>query len=96
MIRAVIDTNVIFEGLTRRNRVGAYIIKLRQAQLVRPYDSLTLQHEYYDVLGSASDTEFDAVLAEGEPTEPESTINPDLAARVEAKIVAARTRKLKS
>jgi predicted nucleic acid-binding protein len=50
MIRAVIDTNVVFEGLTRRNSVSTYIIRLWQAQLFQPCVSLAVQYEYYDVL----------------------------------------------
>ncbi|VAW31924.1 hypothetical protein MNBD_CHLOROFLEXI01-3651 [hydrothermal vent metagenome] len=44
-------------------------------------------------LGSVSDDEFDAILAEGELTEPDSTIDPELAAHIEAKITAARAGK---
>ncbi|VAW31925.1 hypothetical protein MNBD_CHLOROFLEXI01-3652 [hydrothermal vent metagenome] len=50
MIRAVIDTNTLFEGLTRRNSAGAYIVRLWQAQLFQSCVSLALQYEYYDVL----------------------------------------------
>ncbi len=41
-------------------------------------------------LGSVSDAKFDAILAEGKLAELDSTIEPELAARIEAKITAAR------
>lgn len=50
MLRAVIDTNVIFEGLTTRNSAGTFVVRLWQAQLFQACVSLALQYEYYDVL----------------------------------------------
>ncbi len=59
-----------------------------------PKDEIKRQRDQYneliDILGTVSDTEFDAILAEGELAEPESTIEPELATRIEAKIMAAR------
>ncbi len=50
MIRAVIDTNVVFEGLTKGQSAGALILRTWQSNLFRPCVSLALQYEYYDVL----------------------------------------------
>lgn len=50
MIRAVIDTNVVFEGLTKRNSASTLILRAWQSSLFRPCVSLALQYEYYDVL----------------------------------------------
>jgi predicted nucleic acid-binding protein len=50
MIRAVIDTNVIFEGLTKSNSVSTLILRAWQSNLFEPCVSLALQYEYYDVL----------------------------------------------
>ncbi len=49
-MRAVIDTNILFKGLTKRNSASAYILRLWQAQLFQPCVSLAVQYEYYDVL----------------------------------------------
>jgi predicted nucleic acid-binding protein len=50
MIRAVIDTNVVFEGLTKRNSASTLILRAWQSNLFQPCVSLALQYEYYDVL----------------------------------------------
>lgn len=50
MIRAVIDTNVLFEGLTWRNSPGTLILRAWQSGLFQACVSLALQYEYYDVL----------------------------------------------
>jgi predicted nucleic acid-binding protein len=50
MIRAVIDTNVVFEGLTKRDSAGTLILRAWQAGLFQACVSLALQYEYYDVL----------------------------------------------
>lgn len=50
MIRAVVDTNVVFEGFTKRNSVGALILRAWQSGLFQSCMSLALQYEYYDVL----------------------------------------------
>ena len=50
MIRAVIDTNVVFEGLTKRDSAGTLILRAWQAELFQACVSLALQYEYYDVL----------------------------------------------
>lgn len=49
MIRAVIDTNVVFEGLTKRDSAGTLILRAWQAGLFQSCVSLALQYEYYDV-----------------------------------------------
>ena len=57
-------------------------------------DEIKKQREKYEALikalGTVSDAEFDAVLAEGELAEPEAAIAPELAARIEAQIAGAR------
>jgi predicted nucleic acid-binding protein len=50
MIRAVIDTNVVFEGLTKRNSASTLILHAWQSNLFQPCVSLALHYEYYDVL----------------------------------------------
>lgn len=50
MIRAVVDTNVLFEGLTKRNSAGTLVLRAWQSGLFQAYVSLALQYEYYDVL----------------------------------------------
>ncbi|MCP4360558.1 MAG: PIN domain-containing protein [Chloroflexi bacterium] len=50
MIRAVIDTNVLFEGLTKRNSVSTLILRAWQSGLFQACVSLALQYKYYDVL----------------------------------------------
>ena len=50
MIRAVSDTNVVFEGLTKSNSVSTLVLRTWQSKLFQPYVSLALQYEYYDVL----------------------------------------------
>ena len=48
--RAVIDTNVVFEGLTKQGGASALIIDAWLAQLFRPCVSNSLAYEYVDVL----------------------------------------------
>ena len=59
-----------------------------------PKDEIARQHEQYDelieALGTVSDREFDAILAEGEPVEPDAQLDSDLVARIEAKISATK------
>lgn len=50
MLRAVIDTNVLFEGLTIRGTCGL-IVDSWVAQLFSPCVSTSLAYEYQDVLG---------------------------------------------
>ena len=50
MIRAVIDTNVVFEGLTKRDSAGALILRAWWSGVFQACVSLALQYEYYDVL----------------------------------------------
>jgi predicted nucleic acid-binding protein len=50
MIRAVIDTNVVFEGLTKRNSASTLILRAWQSGLFQACVSMALQYEYYDVL----------------------------------------------
>jgi putative PIN family toxin of toxin-antitoxin system len=48
--RVVIDTNVVFEGLTRRGGAAGLIIDTWLADLVQVYVSDALAYEYADVL----------------------------------------------
>ncbi len=50
LIRAVIDTNVIFEGLTRRGGAAGYVVDAWIVGLFQAYVSDTLCYEYMDVL----------------------------------------------
>jgi predicted nucleic acid-binding protein len=50
MIRAVVDTNVLFEGLTKRNSASTLILRAWYRGLFQACVSLALQYEYYDVL----------------------------------------------
>ncbi|MCO5193053.1 MAG: type II toxin-antitoxin system HicB family antitoxin [Anaerolineae bacterium] len=60
---------------------------LSQAEIAR-------QHAQYDALmtslGTVSDAEFERILAEGEPGGDDMRLDPETAARVAAKIEAAR------
>ncbi len=57
-------------------------------------DEIAWQHAQYnallEALGTVSDTDFDAILAEGEPVEPNDQLDSTLVARIEAKIAAAK------
>lgn len=48
--RAVIDTNVLFEGLTKQGGAAGLIIDAWRAGLLRVYVSNALAYEYADVL----------------------------------------------
>ena len=48
--RAVVDTNVLFEGLTKRGGASGLIVDAWQAELFRPCISNALTYEYADVL----------------------------------------------
>ncbi len=49
-LRVVIDTNVVFEGLTRQASVPTFIIDAWREGLFRPCVSNSLAYEYADVL----------------------------------------------
>jgi putative PIN family toxin of toxin-antitoxin system len=49
-IRVVIDTNVVFEGLTKQGGASGLIIDAWLAGLFHPYVSNALAYEYVDVL----------------------------------------------
>lgn len=49
-IRAVVDTNVIFEGLTKRDTAAGWIVEAALAGLFQPCISNALAYEYADVL----------------------------------------------
>jgi predicted nucleic acid-binding protein len=49
--RAVVDTNVVFEGLTQRGSAAGAVVDAWLAGLFRPCVSNALAYEYADVLG---------------------------------------------
>ena len=49
-MRAVIDTNVLFEGLTKQGGACGFIVSTWRARLIRPCVSNALVYEYEDVL----------------------------------------------
>ncbi len=49
-MRAVIDTNVVFEGVTKHGNASGYVIEAWQAGLFNPCVSNALAYEYADVL----------------------------------------------
>ena len=49
-IRAVIDTNVVFEGLTKKSGSSTLILRAWRSGLFRAFSSLALAYEYQDVL----------------------------------------------
>ena len=49
-LRAVIDTNVLFEGLTRRVSVPTFIVDAWREGIFQPCVSNALAYEYVDVL----------------------------------------------
>ena len=50
-MRAVIDTNVVFEGLTKQGGASSLIVKFWEASLFTPCVSTAIILEYYDVCG---------------------------------------------
>ena len=50
-MRAVIDTNVVFEGLTKQTSLSNIIIRAWQTDLFEACYSIPLGYEYQDVLG---------------------------------------------
>ena len=50
-MRAIIDTNVLFEGLTKQGGVCGLIVDAWRAGLIEPCVSNALAYEYEDVLG---------------------------------------------
>ena len=50
VFRAVIDTNVVFEGLTKQGGLAGVIIEAWLANLFQAYASNALAYEYADVL----------------------------------------------
>lgn len=49
-LRAIIDTNVVFEGLTKQGGASGLIVDSWQAGLFHPFISTALAYEYADVL----------------------------------------------
>ncbi len=49
MIRAVIDTNVVFNGLTQGGTASYFVIKAWETKLFQPCLSDTMAYEYLDV-----------------------------------------------
>jgi predicted nucleic acid-binding protein len=48
--RFVVDTNVVFEGLTKKGGAADFVVQAWLARLFRPYLSNALAYEYADVL----------------------------------------------
>ena len=73
-LRAVIDTNILFEGLTKRGGASGFIVDAWQARLFQPYVSDALCYEYMDVLSrklspprwAVVEPVLDALLSEAE------------------------------
>jgi predicted nucleic acid-binding protein len=69
LLRVVIDTNVVFEGLTKQGGASGLIIDAWLAGLIVVCVSNTLAYEYDDVLSrklALTPVEFVNVLATGE------------------------------
>lgn len=49
LARVVVDTNVVFEGATRRDTMAAWVLEAWLTGLVEPYLSDALAYEYVDV-----------------------------------------------
>jgi predicted nucleic acid-binding protein len=49
-LRVVVDTNVVFEGLTYQGNAAGLIVEAWLANLFQPYVSNALAYEYVDVL----------------------------------------------
>ncbi|WNN89304.1 PIN domain-containing protein [Gloeocapsopsis dulcis] len=50
LLRVVIDTNVVFEGLTKQGSAAGFVIDAWLAGLIQVHVSNALAHEYEDVL----------------------------------------------
>ena len=80
------------------NQYLLYALTQHTARAYRIYpvskDEMARQQAKYnqliEALGTVSDREFDAILAEGEPVASEAQLDSELVARVEAKIAAAK------
>lgn len=80
------------------NQYLLYSLTQHAARAYRVYpvakEEIERQQAKYDelikALGTVPDSEFDAIVAEGDVAEPNSLVAPELAARLEAKIAAAR------
>jgi predicted nucleic acid-binding protein len=78
MIRAVIDTNVVFEGLTKRNSASTLLLNAWHKRVFQSFVSLALQYEYFDVLSRKLSPQrwhriqpaLGALLATAEPVIP--------------------------
>jgi predicted nucleic acid-binding protein len=51
-VRAVVDTNVVFEGLTKRDTAAGWIVEAWLADLFRPCISNALAYEYVEILAN--------------------------------------------
>jgi len=49
-LRAVIDTNVVFEGLTKQGSLGGIIVDAWLADVFQPFVTNAFAYEYRDVL----------------------------------------------
>ena len=50
LLRVVIDTNVVFEGLTKQGSAAGFVIDAWLAGLIRVHVSNAIAYEYEDVL----------------------------------------------
>lgn len=50
LFRVVVDTNVVFEGLTKQGSAAGFVIDAWLAGLIQVHVSNALAHEYEDVL----------------------------------------------
>jgi predicted nucleic acid-binding protein len=61
-LRVIIDTNVVFEGLTKQGGAAGLVIDCWQAGLFRVYVAAALAYEYTDVLSrKLSDTRWQLI-----------------------------------
>ena len=83
------------------NQYLVYALTQNVARAYRPIpvpkEEIARQHVQFEALiaalPTATDEEFDAILAEGEASDVATGLDPDVVARVEAKIQAARQRR---
>ncbi len=62
-VRAVVDTNVVFEGVTKRDTSGGWIVDAWLAGLFQPCISNALAYEYHEVLSrKLSPQRWDLIL----------------------------------
>ena len=87
MIRAVLDTNVVFEGLSRQVPAGWTV-------RVVPKNDAAEQKVLFDNLlekwGTVSDSEAERILDQRELAEPEADLTPELVRCLQKQIAQRR------